>query len=269
MEAIFAKFQEANIDPDVFLKASAILALGSLLLGCIGRFVFGKKSLFFHAVSSAIGIIFLYAVAIVVYSAFPDFTKFIPDIPFVTFRDTSMQLFIFEGAHYTVVCTQLLNMVILAFLANLLDSWIPAGKNIILWLLSKCVTVVGAILLQLLVNWLIDRFLPQGLITYAPTILLGLLVLLLLVGALKFLVGAILATVHPVVGAFYTFFFSTIVGKSITKAMLTTGILTGIVYALNYVGLYNISIATAALIAYLPLAIVLAFVWYIINRISK
>jgi drug/metabolite transporter (DMT)-like permease len=59
------------------------------------------------------------------------------------------------------------------------------------------------------------------------------------------------------------------VGKSITKALLTTGILTGIVYALNYVGLYNISIATAALIAYLPLVIVLAFIWYIINRISK
>lgn len=269
MEAIITKLQEANVNPDVFLKASAILALGSLLLGCIGRFIFGKKSAFFHAVSSSIGIIFVYGVAIVVYSAFPDFTKFIPKIPFVSFSDTSMQLFVFQNAHYTVLCSQLLDMVILAFLANLLESCIPAGKNIFLWLLSKCVTVLGAILLQLLVNWLIAKYIPQGLITYAPTILLGLLVLLLLVGALKFLVGAILASVHPIIGAFYTFFFATLVGKSITKALLTTGILTGIVYALNYVGLYNISIATAALIAYLPLVIVLAFIWYIINRISK
>ena len=269
MEEIIAKLQEANVNPEVFVKASSILALGSLILGCIGRFVFGKKSAFFHAVSSSIGIIFVYAAVIVVYSVLPNLTKYIPEMPFVTFSESKMQLFSFQGSHYTIICTQLLNMVILAFLANLLDSCIPAGKNIILWLLAKCVTVVGAILLQLLVNWLIARFLPQGLIVYAPTILLGLLVLLLLVGALKFLVGAILTTVHPLIGAFYTFFFATLVGKSITKALLTTGILTGIIYALNYIGCYSISIASAALIAYLPLVILLAFTWYIINRISK
>ena len=269
MEEIISKLQEANVDLDVFLKASAFLAFGSLLLGCIGRFIFGKKSAFFHSISSAIGIIFVYCVSIVVYSMLPNMTQYIPDMPFISLSETSMQLFVFRGAHYTVVCTQLLNMVILAFLANLLDSCIPAGKNIFLWLISKCFTVIGAILLQLLVNWLVARFLPHGLIIYAPTILLGLLIILLLVGALKFLVGAILASVHPLVGAFYTFFFATLVGRSITKALLTTAILTGIVLTLNYIGCYSISIASAALIAYLPLVVLLAFTWYIINRISK
>ena len=41
-------------------------------------------------------------------------------------------------------------------------------------------------------------------------ILLGLLILLLLVGALKIVIGALLATVNPRIGAFYTFFFATI-----------------------------------------------------------
>lgn len=267
MEEILSTLRAVNVDPEVFLKSAAVLALGSLLLGSIGRFIFGKKSGFSHAVSSAIGILFVYAAAIVIYSAFTQLQAFIPSLPYVSFNGSSLVLFSFQGSHYTVICTQVLNMIILAFLANLLDSLIPSGKNIFLWLLSKCVTVIGAILLQLLVNWLLAKYLPQGLMTYAPTILLGLLILLLLVGALKLVVGAVLSTVHPLIGAFYTFFFATLVGKSITKAILTTAILTALVLALNYVGCTVISIASAALIAYIPLLIILALVWYMVNRV--
>ncbi len=266
MEEILSTLRSIHVDPDVFLKAAAILCLGSLLLGGVGR-AFGKKSTFSHAVSSAIGILFVYAVAMVVYSAFEELIRYIPPLPYVRFDGSSLVLFRFQGSHYTAVCTQLLNMVILAFLANLLDSLIPTGKKVFFWLLSKCPTIIGAIALQLLVNWLLVRYLPQGLMTYAPTILLGLLVLLLLVGALKILVGAALSTVHPLIGAFYTFFFATLVGKALTKAMLTTAILTALVLALDYVGCTAISIATAALIAYIPLVILLAFVWYLVNRI--
>lgn len=267
MEEILSTLRSVQVDPEVFLKSALVLAIGSLLLSSIGRFVFGKRSGFSHAVSSAIGILFVYAVAIVVYSAFAELTKFIPPLPYAQFEDSRLVLFSFEGAHYTVICTQVLNMIILAFLANLLDSWIPTGKNVFTWLLFKCITVIGAIALQLLVNWLLAKYLPEGIMTYAPTILLGILILLLLVGALKFLVGAMLSTVHPLVGAFYTFFFATLVGKSLTRAILTTGILTGLVYALGYVGCVAISIASAALIAYIPLVILLALMWYLANKI--
>lgn len=268
MEEILSALRSVHVDPEVFMKSALVLAIGSLLLGGIGRFVFGKRSGFSHAVSSAIGILFVYAVAIVVYSAFTEFVRFIPPLPYVQLDSSRLVLFQFEGTHYTVICTQVLNMIILAFLANLLDSWIPTGKNIFTWFFFKCVTVIGAIALQLLVNWLLAKYLPQGLMTYAPTILLGLLVVLLLVGALKFIVGALLSTVHPLIGAFYTFFFATLVGKSLTRAILTTGILTGLVYALGYVGCFAISIASAALIAYIPLLILLAVMWYLVNKIA-
>lgn len=267
MEEILSTLRSVKVDPEVFLKSALVLAIGSLLLSSIGRFVFGKKSNFSHAVSSAIGILFVYAVAIVVYSAFSELTQYIPPLPYVQFEDSRLVLFSFQGAHYTAICSQVLSMVILAFLANLLDSWIPTGKNIFTWLLFKCITVVGAIALQLLVNWLLVKYLPQGLMTYAPAILLTLLVLLLLVGALKFLMGALLSTVHPLIGAFYTFFFATLVGKAVTKAVLTAGILTALVYALGYVGCTAISIASAALIAYIPLVILLALVWFLVNKI--
>lgn len=268
MEEILSTLRSVNVDPDVFIKAALILSAGSLLLGGVGR-AFGKRSAFSHAVSSAIGILFVYAVAIVIYSGFEELIRYIPALPYVHFNGSRLVLFQFQGSHYTAVCTQLLNMIILAFLANLLDSLIPTGRKVFFWILSKCITIIGAIALQLLVNWLLAKYLPLGLMTYAPTILLGLMVLLLLVGALKIIVGAALATVHPLIGAFYTFFFATLVGKALTKAMLTTATLTGLVFALEYVGCTAISIASAALIAYIPLVILLALVWYVVNKLSQ
>ena len=54
-----------------------------------------------------------------------------------------------------------------------------------------------------------------------PGVLAGaVLTVLLLVGALKLVVGAVLATVHPLIGAFYTFFFATLVGKALTMCLL-------------------------------------------------
>lgn len=267
MEEILSLLRSVNIEPEVFLKSALVLAIGTLVLGAVGRFVFGIKSNFSHALSSSIGILFVYAVAIVVYSAFSDLSKYIPPLPYVQFEGNSLHIFQFSGAHYTTICTQLLNMVILAFLANLLDSLLPRGKNLFSWLFFKCLTVIGAILLQLLVNWLFAKYLPADLMTYAPVILLGLLILLLLVGALKLVVGALLTTVNPLIGAFYTFFFATLVGKALTKAVLTTAILTAIVFALGYVGCTVISIASAALIAYIPLVVLLAFLWFVVNKV--
>jgi hypothetical protein len=256
-----------DFNSEIFLKAALILAVSCILLGSIGRFVFGKRSALNHAVSSAIGILFIYAATIVLYSMGARYQAFIAPLPFVTISGSQMQLFSFFGSDYTVICTQLLSMIILAFLANLFDGILPKGKKLIGWLFYRCLTVVLAMAAHLVVDWLFTTYLPQGLQIYAPTIVLALLILLLLVGALKIVVGAVLATVNPLIGAFYTFFFATIVGKALSKAVLTTAILSGIVLALNYIGLFTVSIASAALVAYVPLLVLLIALWYIISRV--
>lgn len=267
MDQLQAAFSAVDFDFKNFLLIAAILAVGSILLGAIGRFVFGKRSTLNQSVSSAIGIIFIYAATIVLYSAGARFQNFIAPLPFVSFSGTQMSVFSFAGSHYTVICTQVLSMIILAFLANLADAILPRGKRIWSWFLLRILSVILAMAAHLLVTWLFTRYLPEGLVTYSPTILLGLLILLLLVGSLKLIVGAVLTTVNPLIGAFYTFFFATIVGKALTKAILTTAILTGLVLALNYLGCAAVSIAAAALIAYIPLLVVLFFVWYLVSRV--
>jgi len=267
MEEIQSMLQEISFDSATFFKAVLILAAGTILLGAIGRMIFGKKSALNHSVSSAISILFVYAATVVLYSMGARYQAFVAPLPFVSFSGTQMSIFSFAGADYTIICAELLSMIILAFLANLIDSTLPRGKNIFTWLFFRCLTIVLAMAAHLLITWLFRTYLPDGLVTYAPTILLGLLILLLLVGALKLIIGAVLSSVNPLIGAFYTFFFATLVGKALSKAMLTTLILAAIVVGLNYIGCTVVSIASAALIAYIPLLILLVIIWYVVSRI--
>lgn len=268
MESIVSFFADQGLDFWALLKAAGVLLLGALLLSGILRFIFGKKTLVGHSISSTIAIIFIYVAVALILTLAPQLQWIVAPLPFASFSDTSVQFFTFSGAAYTVVASQFLSMIILAFLVNLADTWIPRGKNILSWLFWRFVTVVLGLLMHFLVTWLFNRYLPQGIVLYAPVILLAILLLMLLTGALKLIVGLILTTVSPVIAAFYTFFFASVVGKQLTKAVLTTGILTAIVLLLQEFGIVSLSLAAAALVAYVPFLLLLVLVWYVIYRVS-
>ena len=194
MEAVMEFFGTIGIDFDTFWKSALILLLGTFLLSIFGRFIFGKRSALNNAASSAIGIIFIYALTVVLRSAGLEFSQLIAPLPFVTISGDNLYLFDFFSAHYTTLCSEVLSMIILSFLVNLADGWLPRGKNIFSWIFFRCLTVVIGYLLHLVVVGLLATYLPDGIVTYAPVILLALLVLLLLTGALKILVGALLST---------------------------------------------------------------------------
>lgn len=266
MESIINYFASLNLNIVDFLKAVGMLVAAILVLALVGRFVFGKRSALILAVSSAIGILFVYAITIILGGAGEELQKFIAPLPFVTIENDTMTLFSFQ-ADYTVVCTQVLSMIILSFLMNLADGWLPTGKKILGWVFFRCLGVVVALILHLVVTGLLTNLLPDGLVTYAPVILLGILLLMLLTGSLKFLVGLVLTTVNPLIAALYTFFFASVVGKQVTKAILTTAILAGLVIALQKMGVVAISIASAALVAYIPLLLLLVVLWYIVGKL--
>lgn len=267
MEVVVAFFNTIGIDFETFWKAALVLLLSTFLMGIFGRFVFGKRSVLNNAVSSAFGILFIYAVTVVLRGVGEQFSAFIAPLPFVGISGDTMTLFDFIGAHYTVICSEVLSMIILSFLVNLADGWLPKGKHIFTWLFFRCLTVVIGYLLHLVVVGLFATYLPEGIATYAPVILLGLLVILLLTGALKIVVGAALTTVNPIIGGLYTFFFATVIGKQVTKAVLTTVILSALVIGLHYIGVSVISIASSALLAYIPIALILILLWFLVYKI--
>lgn len=267
MEAVLGWFRSLELDWLYLLKTGGVLLLGCLLISLLGRFIFGKKSAVSNAVSSAIGIIFICAVAVVLRSCGVPDGKWVAPIPFVSMHEDTLTLFHFWASDYTQICSQVLSMIILAFLINLIDGWLPKNKNIFGWLFFRCLTVAISYVLHLGITWLFTAYLPDVIVTYAPVILLALLVLMLLTGALKIIVGVLVATVNPIIAALYTFFFANIIGKQISKAVLTTVILAGLVILLRYLGVTAISIASAALMAYIPFLLVLIVLWYFANRV--
>lgn len=263
-----AAYLPAEFDSAALMRLLVIIAAGSLLLGVVGRVAFGKRSGLNHSVSSAIGILFVYAVTVAIYTFDPvNLSRFLSPLPFVSFDGEYLHIFTFSGTDYSAICTQVLNMIILAFLVNLLDSWIPKGKNIFSWYFFRFITVVLAMLAQLLVTGLLTAYLPGVLVTYAPIILLGILLLMALLSILKVILGLILTIASPILGAIYAFFFSSMIGKMVGKAILTTLILSALVYVLEQLGFTIIYIAAGALSAYIPLIAVLLVIWYVLGHL--
>ena len=135
------------------------------------------------------------------------------------------------------------------------------------WFFFRALSVaLGAVAFTVIMG-VLNHFLPEGLLTWAPVILLGILVLSLALGALKLLVGALIATVNPMLAVLYTFFFASVLGKMVTKAILTTLVMCAMVYALNYFGIFSIFIGTGVLVAYIPLLVALLILWFIIGKL--
>ena len=267
MEAVVSYFSDLGLDFPGLSKFTCILLLGAVLICGICRFIFRKKTILGHAVSSSIAIVFVYLVAVLILVLADHLSWLIVPLPFASLSHHAIRFFSFQNAGYPVIAAQLLSMIILAFILNLLDNWMPKGKNMFIWLIFRCITVALGFIAHYFVYWILNRLLPQGILLYAPAILFGLLIVMLLTGALKLLVGLVLTTVNPLIAAFYTFFFANVVGRKITQAVLTTGLLSGAVVMLEKLQITSLSLEPGALVAYVPFLLILILVWYLVNKL--
>ena len=156
---------------------------------------------------------------------------------------------------------------VLAFLVNLVETFAPKGENIVTWLLLRLLTIAVCMGLHLVANWAFRSYLPNILVTYAPMALLLILCFCLLSGVVNLLLGLLIATANPFLGAMYTFFFSNIVGKQVSKAVFSSVIICGVLYLLDLFGYTVICISAAALLTYIPLALLLLVLWYFIGNV--
>lgn len=263
-----ASYIPAQIDLITAAKFMLFFAAASLILGVLSRIVLGQRSSLNHSLSSAMGILFIYAVTIVVYTFKPwNLENLLSPLPFVAFSGEYLIILPIQGMKFPALCSEVLSLVILAFLVNLLDSFIPKGKKILSWYLFRFLTVALSMVLHLLVTWAFKTYLPDVLVTYAPTILLALLIIMLLLGALNLILGLVLTAVNPIIGALYAFFFSNIIGKQVTKAVFTSAILCAVVFLLGHFGYTVICITSGALAAYIPLAAMVLVLWYLIGHV--
>ena len=243
-------------------------AAGSLILGVLGRVILGKRSSLNHSLSAAMGMLFIYVATLLVYTFQPwDLEKFLSPLPFVSFYEGYVVLFAFRNWSVLTLCSELLSLIILAFLVNLLDTFIPKGKSILSWYFLRFVTVLVAMGLHYGVHWAFSTYLPLALVTYAPIILLLVLLGTMLMGVLNLILGVVLTVVDPIFGAIYAFFFSNIIGKQLTKAVFSSMIVGLVFYLMDHFGYAAIAISASALVSYLPLLLCLLILWYLMGHV--
>jgi len=267
LHSVLETVQSVELDPVSFLCNIGIVIGILLVLGFLIRFILGKQSGLNHAVSSVFGILFLYIFGAALYGSSTILSGLLASLPFVAVADGNIALFSFQDAGFQAICEMMVRTVTLAFCVNLLDTLLPKGKNFFMWLLLRITTVLLAVLIQALLVWAANSFLPADFLKWAPVILLGILIAMLLLGALKLFVGLALTAVNPIIAALYTFFFASMVGKQISKAVVTTGILCAIVACLAHWGFTVVSVSLLALPVLLPIILILTGIWYLFHRV--
>lgn len=243
-------------------------AAASLVLGVISRVVLGKRSSLNHSLSSAIGIGCIYIITVIVYTFRPwNLEQFLSPLPFVTFSGEYLILLPIADAEFNALCQQILSLVILSFLVNLLDSMVPRGDGVISWYILRILTVILSMVLHLIVSWAMHTYLPELLVTYAPTALLIILAVLLFSGVVSLVIGLVITVTNPFLGAMYSFFFSSIIGKQVSKAVFSSAVLCLAFWLIDNFGYTVICISAAALTAYIPLVLILLVLWYLIGHL--
>ena len=269
MDSIISELENtipATLDWLNVSKQTLIIAGAILLLALIFRWVTGKLSDLNQALSTSIGIILLYIITVVVYVCVQEVPE-LPPLPFAALQDEYLLLFHFQNAELNEICYQLLSMVVLAFFANLFSTWIPKGTHILTWYLSRILSLALAMAAFWCINYVLNSFLPADFMTYTPVVLLGVLIVMLFLGLLKLLLGVALTIANPIIGALYTFFFSNVVGKQVSKALFTTVILCAVIYLIGFFGFTVITITASALLTYIPLALILLALWYVLGHV--
>lgn len=263
-----SEYIPTELDLGAALKFLVIFAAGFLLLGVLGRMLLGRRSGANHALSSAAAILFIYAFTVVIYAFRPwNLEELISPLPLVAFSGEHLVLFSFQSAQVNVICYELVSMLILAFLVNLLDSLIPQGKSVLGWYCLRFAVVLLSMVVHFLLCQVLASYLPGVLLEYATMILLGVLGVMLAMGVLNFLLGLVLTVANPILGGIYAFFFSNRVGRQLTCAVGTTLVLAGLVLFLEHFGITVLCISQSALMACVPLLLVVLILWYIIGHV--
>ena len=257
----------SSIDIGSSFKFILIFAAVLLGVGLLVRLLFGNRSDLNHAMSSSAGILTVYVLTVIIYAFQPKgLENLLSPLPFVTFVNDYLFVLPFHGTSFETLCSQILALVILSFVVNCMDALLPEGENPFTWFLSRFLSVILAMGLHVAANWAINKFLPTLIVYHAPAVLLVILLSCLLLGVFKLILGIFLTVVNPVLGALYTFFFFSHIGKQLTKSVLSTAILCGVFYVMDHFSYLIIHISPAALPAYLPLLPGFLVIWYLLGH---
>ena len=250
----------ATLEKSIIL--SALLIVFVLGLGLVFRLFFGRNCAVNRGISGFLEVLFIYAATVTVYTLKPwNLTQYLAPLPFAIFRGDILIVSYSACSTIPLLCSQLLSLIILCFIVHLLNFVLPRGRSFVPWLLMRAVCVVLAVGVDLAAN----TFLPAVIAESAPVALITVLAVTLLVSLFNPLLCILFTAANPIVGLLYTFFFSNTIGKNLTRAVLSAGMVFALFYGMDYFECIVINITPGALLRYSPFALALLGVWYVFD----
>ena len=254
----------ATLEKSIIL--SALLIVFVLGLGLVFRLFFGRNCAVNRGISGFLEVLFIYAATVTVYTLKPwNLTQYLAPLPFAIFRGDILIVSYSACSTIPLLCSQLLSLIILCFIVHLLNFVLPRGRSSVPWLLMRAVCVVLAVGVDLAANWALNAFLPAVIAESAPVALITVLAVTLLVSLFNPLLCILFTAANPIVGLLYTFFFSNTIGKNLTRAVLSAGMVFALFYGMDYFECIVINITPGALLRDSPFALALLGVWYVFD----
>lgn len=249
------------------LKAALLVFAAICIIGGVLRLIFGKGSSLVRSVSACVSIAMVYLTTILIYVFVPSLRGGLTSLPFISVTSDAFYLWDIANLSNGSLYPALLQLFILAFLVNLLETLLPQGKKLVSWYLWRMLTVVAALGLYGGVSTLIHNFAPEVYGSWAGPVLLGLWFVIALSGIAKLILTVALAAVNPVVAAVYAFFFSNLFGKQFTKSILTTLLLVLVFVGLYRFGFLGFVFTGFSLAAYAPTCLIALVALYLFGKL--
>lgn len=243
------------------------LLIAAVVLGFIFRGIREKMEDLSLSFSAVICVLLIYVPALLAAIYLPDlFGSIITSLPFLTVSGQDVILFSFTESVPAEICVQILSVLILAFAANLSVGIVPAGKKLLSHIFLLLMTLGLTYGIYSGIMWIFRSFLPGVMTSYAPMILLVVLAVFLFIGVLRFLLGLVLTIANPILGGIYAFFFSSKVGKLLSKSVLSTIILTVLCFCLARFVIPQFTLSDSLMQFLLPVLAVLAVLRLILTK---
>lgn len=256
-----------SIDWLYVLEIALFVAAAVCILGGVLRLIFGKGSSMVRSVSACVSLVLIYLTGIVLYVLVPQIRGSLASLPFISVTADAFSLWNIAGMDAASLYAPTLQLFVLAFIVNLLESLLPRGKKLLSWYGFRLLTVAAALAVYTLVCTLINSFVPQLFGEWAGFVLLGIWIFIGLIGLLKLLLTVVLAVINPIIGALYAFFFSNLFGKQFTKSILTTVLCVVLLVLLYRLGFVAFAFDSFSLAAYGPSCLIALLALYLFGKL--
>ena len=242
----------------------------AFIVAVLIRLIHKKASQYNHALSSAMALMFMYLLLIQIRRLLPDLVDpLLEKLPLIDLDSQAgtISLFHFSGKEFQKSCTEFLYLFMLSFCLIGLDDLIPDAKNTTSWIILQFIIVCIAMAIFTFILKCLNHFIPGVLTSYAPMILVCILLFMVFLGLLKVILTLMLVAVNPLLGAISAFFSGNKVGVALGKSVMCSFVLSAVSVFMTYRQFdFFLLSELNLLVCFLPMA-VLGLLWVVIGHI--